>query len=100
MTAPLSRTAAHLDDLAVHLGGWRSADPGAAAFGADLPGGLGALGRELHERWATEVSERARTGAALAARLTETAATLRTAGGGYTSTEGDAARRTTQAGES
>ena len=100
MTAPLSRTATHLDDLAVHLGGWGSVDPGAAVFGADLPGCLGALGRELHGRWATEVSERSGTAAALAGRLTETAATLRTAGGGYTSTEGDAARRTTQAGES
>lgn len=100
MTSPLGRTAAHLDDLAVHFGGWPAVDPGAAVFGADLPGRLGSLGRELHGRWATEMSERAGTAAALAGRLTETAATLRIAGGGYTSTEGDAARRTTQAGES
>ncbi|MEV4533220.1 hypothetical protein AB0J82_05245 [Asanoa sp. NPDC049518] len=100
MTSPLGPAAARLDDLAVHLGGWSTAaDPGPGAFGGDLPGRLGELGRELHGRWSAALSDRGDTAATLAARLTDTAATLRTARGGYADTEGDAARRTTQAGE-
>ncbi|GIF65463.1 hypothetical protein Ais01nite_34980 [Asanoa ishikariensis] len=97
--SPLRPTAAHLDDLAVHLGGWSSADPGPRVFGADLPGRLGELGRELHGRWSGELSARTDTATTLAGRLTETAATLRTAGSGYAGAEDDATRRATQAGE-
>ncbi|WP_089252538.1 hypothetical protein [Asanoa hainanensis] len=100
MTSPLGPAAARLDALAVHLGGSPAAfDPGPRAFGADLPGRLGELGRELHGRWSAELSAGADTAAMLAARLTETATTLRAASSGYAGVEDDAARRTTLAGE-
>ncbi|GIF74090.1 hypothetical protein [Asanoa siamensis] len=99
MTAPLGRVARDLDELAAGLGGGLAAvDPGPGAFGADLPGRLGVLGRDLHARWSAEVGERARTVDALAARLTDTAATLRTAGGGYAGAEDDSARRSGEVG--
>jgi len=48
-------------------------DPGGAAFGADAPGRLGELGRMLHGRWVTALTDRSREAAAHGARLTDTA---------------------------
>ena len=100
MTSPLRDLAARLDEAAVHLGGWSPVDPGPAAFGATLPGRLGELGRDLHGRWAADVSDSSHLADALADRLTATADLLRTAGSGYAGVEDDAARRTTEAGGS
>ncbi|GAA1845736.1 hypothetical protein [Asanoa iriomotensis] len=94
----LSSAARRLDEAAADLGDPAFVDVGPAAFGADLPGRLGVLGRELHERWSSSLFEGSRSATALAARLTDAAAALRTAGGGYATVEDDAARRTTEAG--
>jgi hypothetical protein len=100
MTSPLSGTARHLESAAAELGGLAGLDPGASEFGAGVPGALGALGRELHARWQGEVAEHARSAARLAARMTETAATLHAAGGAYSGVEGSSAQRSSRAGES
>ena len=100
MTSPLSGTARRLESAAAQLGVLADLDPGASAFGAAVPGALGALGRELHARWHGELAEHARSAAALAGRMTETAATLHTAGGGYAGAEGSSAQRSTRTGES
>ncbi|MEV4620924.1 hypothetical protein AB0J74_19720 [Asanoa sp. NPDC049573] len=100
MTSPLSAAARGLEAAAGELVGLTPVDPGPAAFGAGVPGALGALAGELHARWAGELVARERSSAALAARLTETASTLRAAGGGYAGAEGSSARRATSAGES
>jgi hypothetical protein len=97
---PLSRAAGQLDEAAAHLAGPADLDPGAASFGAGVPGRFGALGREAHARLAAELADHARVAASLRDRLAGTAATLRTAGGGYADAEGSSARRSTQAGES
>jgi hypothetical protein len=99
VSAPLGFAASRLDAAAVHLGGWSGdTDPGPAAFGAGLPGRLGELGRELHTQWSTQVASQGRTAAALADRLSNAAATLRTASGGYATAEDTAAHRATEAG--
>jgi hypothetical protein len=100
VTSPLSGAGRRLEAAAAELGGLADLDPGAAAFGAAVPGSLGALGRELHGRWQGELAEHARLAAALAARTTATAATLRSAGGGYAGVEGSSAQRSSRAGES
>ncbi|GIF51784.1 hypothetical protein DFJ67_1665 [Asanoa ferruginea] len=100
MTSPLSGTAGRLDSAAASLGGLAGLDPGASAFGAGVPGALGALGRELHGRFQGELAEHARAAAALAGRMTETASTLRAAGEAYSGVEGSSAQRSNRAGES
>jgi len=62
-------------------------DPGARALGADLPGGLGELGRALHQRLATALTARGQEAAAHGARLADTAQTLRLAAAGYRDAE-------------
>ncbi|MDG4821554.1 hypothetical protein O7635_06750 [Asanoa sp. WMMD1127] len=71
---------------------------GPTAFGGNLPGALGALGRSLHGRWEAAEFDHARAAASLAARLTETAAALRSAGAGYAGVEESTARRASEAG--
>ncbi|MEV0713479.1 hypothetical protein [Asanoa sp. NPDC050611] len=125
MTSPLEAVARRLDELATDLIGGSAAgaasggatlagtdrrpasaglrtgvDLAPAAFGGDLPGRLGTLGRELYARWSGELAEHDRAAGALAARLTDTAATLRSAGGGYAGVEDEAVRRGNEAGGS
>lgn len=64
-------------------------DPGARVLGADAPGALGELGRDLHRRLATALTARGAEAAAHGARLAETAQALRQVAGGYRSAEQD-----------
>jgi hypothetical protein len=64
----------------------------AVAFAADDAGAPGRLGRELHEHWSAVIEARSHEAAALAARLAETASSVRTTALDYAETD-DAARR-------
>jgi hypothetical protein len=66
-------------------------DPGPRAFGADGPGALGALGRDLHALVQRALEARAREAAAHAARLIVAADAVARAGGGYAEVD-DASR--------
>jgi hypothetical protein len=87
--AALREAAAELTGASARLGGY---DPGARGFGADGPGGLGQLGRDLHRFWSAGLDARAREAAAHGARLDDLAGTLALAGSGYATTE-DAVRQ-------
>jgi hypothetical protein len=65
-------------------------DPGARAFGADAPGGLGELGRSLHQQLTTALTARGRESAAHGARLADTAQALRLVAAGYREVEQEA----------
>lgn len=73
-------------------------DPGPAAFVGDGSGRLGDLGRALHTQWSAALAARQREAAATGARLTDLAAALRTAAGGYRDVEDAAHRRHQRAG--
>jgi hypothetical protein len=79
--------------LAAGAGALSDADPGAAAFGADQPGRLGAVGRLLHERWSGALAVRAREAAAHGARLVDGADLLRTAAERYGDVDASARSR-------
>jgi hypothetical protein len=68
-------------------------DPGAPAFGADGPGGLGELGRALHAAWSAALSAREREAAGHGARLTDLAGALGVAADGYRDADHGAHRR-------
>jgi hypothetical protein len=69
------------------------AGPAAAAFGADGPGRLGELGRDLHGAWSAALAAREREAAGHGARLTDLAGALRQAADGYREAEDAAHRR-------
>jgi hypothetical protein len=77
--------------LAAGAGALADTDPGAAAFGADQPGRLGAVGRMLHQGCSAALGGREREAAAHGARLVDAADLLRTAAARYG--EADAAAR-------
>jgi hypothetical protein len=85
----LHRAGEMLGSAAARLGTF---DPGARAFGADGPGGLGELGRVLHHQWQRALDARAREAAAHGARLDDAGETVARAAGGYGDID-DAARR-------
>jgi hypothetical protein len=68
-------------------------DPGAAAFGADSPGRLGELGRLLHGRWSSALTDRSREAAVAGARLSDSADALRVAVGRYQDADATAQAR-------
>jgi hypothetical protein len=68
-------------------------DPGPRAFGADGPGHLGELTRQMYATWSAGLAAREREAAAHGARLTDLAAALRTAAGGYRDAEQSAHQR-------
>jgi hypothetical protein len=84
----LRRTAEDLADAAARTA---ALDPGPRAFGADGPGALGALGRQLHGLVQHALEARAREAAAHAARMTVAADAVARAGGGYAEVD-DASR--------
>jgi hypothetical protein len=63
------------------------------AFGADAPGRIGALARELHAQWTAAIGSRRAEAGRAAERLTELAGGLRTAAEAYAATDVAAARR-------
>ncbi|MDG4833831.1 hypothetical protein O7627_31645 [Solwaraspora sp. WMMD1047] len=67
--------------------------PTPEAFGADGPGRLAEVGRALHEQWLSAAVARTREAEAFAARLAETAATLRAVAECYTNADDTARRR-------
>jgi hypothetical protein len=67
-------------------------DPGARAFGADGPGGLGEFGRLRHQLWLRALDARAREAAALGARLDDAADALARASASYAETDDGAAQ--------
>ncbi len=69
------------------------ADPGARAFGTDLPGRLGDLARELQATWSAALAAREREAAGHGARLTDLAGALRRAADGYREAEQGAHQR-------
>jgi hypothetical protein len=79
--------------LAAGAGALAGTDPGAAAFGGDQPGRIGAVGRMLHQRVSVALGGREREAAAHGARLVDTADLLRTAAARYESTEAAARAR-------
>jgi hypothetical protein len=87
------RAGAAGDEMAAAAAVLAGCGPGAAAFGADAPGRLGELGRELHARCATALAARAREAAAHGARLVDAAAALRLAAAGYREAERGARAR-------
>jgi len=78
--AALRRTAEDLGDAGARTA---ALDPGARALGADGPGALGALGRDLHALVGRALEARAREAAAHAARMIVAADAVVRAGGGY-----------------
>jgi hypothetical protein len=58
-------------------------DPGARAFGADGPGRLGDVGRELYVQWQRALDARAREAQEHAARVHELASLVARAVGGF-----------------
>ena len=79
--------------LAAGAGALADTDPGAAAFGADQPGRLGAVGRLLHQRCSVALGGREREAAAHGARLVDAADMLRTAASRYESADAAARAR-------
>jgi hypothetical protein len=69
------------------------ADPGVRAFGADLPGSLGELARDLHAKWSAALGAREREAAGHGARLTDLAGALSMAAEGYHEAEHGAQQR-------
>ena len=98
----LEHTAGRLDSAAAEVVAAVRAlaglDPGAGAFAAAAPGRLGELGRALHVQWGAALAGRDREAGAVAARLAETATTLRTVRAGYAVGD-DAARRRLASGD-
>ena len=93
-----------IDDLAQRVGALADevtgtaarlglADPGARAFGTDLPGRLGDLSHELQAMWSAALAAREREAAGHGARLTDLAGALRRAADGYREAERGAAQR-------
>jgi Excreted virulence factor EspC, type VII ESX diderm len=76
----LRRAATTVTEAGARIGGY---DPGPRAFGADGPGDLGELGRQLHQRWLRALDARAREAAALGARLDDAADALVRAAASY-----------------
>jgi hypothetical protein len=66
---------------------------GPAGFGADAPGRLGELGRELFGQWDQALAARSREAAAAGARLADAAQALRLIAGGYADVDEGARRR-------
>ena len=62
---------------------------GARSFGADAPGRLGELGRQLHAGWAEAAHARQREAVVHADRLAEIAAAVRSASATYRDTDDD-----------
>ncbi len=62
-------------------------DPGAATFGGDGPGVLGALGRDLHHHWQHALDARAREAAAHGARLDDAADVVARVAADYADTD-------------
>jgi hypothetical protein len=79
--------------LTAGAGALADIDPGAAAFGADQPGRLGAVGRLLHQRCSAALGGREREAAAHGARLVDAADLLRTAAARYEGTDAEARSR-------
>lgn len=79
--------------LTAGAGAMADTDPGAAAFGADQPGRLGAVGRMLHQGFSTALGGREREAAAHGARLVDAADLLRTAVTRYEDAEAAARSR-------
>lgn len=77
------------ETLAGAHGVFEQISPAARAFGADAPGQLGALGRQLFAGWCAAVLTREREAKDHAARLVETAQGVRLAAHGYRGTEDD-----------
>jgi hypothetical protein len=65
----------------------------AGAFGADDGGLPGRLGHELHAHWTAVLRARSREAATAAAKLTETARSVRTSRQAYTETDELVGRR-------
>jgi hypothetical protein len=65
----------------------------AGTFGADDAGLPGRLGRELHAHWAAVLRARSREAASAAARLSETARSVRTTRQAYAETDELVSRR-------
>lgn len=74
-------------------GGLGGLGGGAAGFGADAPGRLGELGRELFGAWDAALAARSREAAAAGARLADAAQALRLIAGGYADVDDEARRR-------
>ncbi|WP_213451540.1 hypothetical protein [Rhizomonospora bruguierae] len=74
-------------------GGLGGLGGGPSGFGADAPGRLGELGRELHGTWEAALAARSREAAAAGARLADAAQALRLIGSGYEDVEAAARRR-------
>jgi hypothetical protein len=68
-----------------------AATPG--AFGADVDGAPGRLGRRLHERWLEVLAARSHEASEAAAHLTALAADIRLTGEVYTETDDEVSRR-------
>jgi hypothetical protein len=87
MTYPLRSAAETLRRTGEALGDAAAAttalDPGPRAFGADGPGALGAVGRDLHGLFQRALQARAREAAAHGARLTTVADGVAQAAGHY-----------------
>jgi hypothetical protein len=89
----LADLAARLDTAADRLAAASTTltlvDPGPHTLGADAPGALGALGRDLHRRLTAALSTRSAESAGHAGRLADTAHALRQAAANYTAAEDD-----------
>jgi hypothetical protein len=87
------RVSAVADEVASAAARLGLSDPGARAFGADGPGHLGELSRQLYATWSAGLAGREREAAAHGARLTDLATALRTAAEGYRDAEQSAHQR-------
>ncbi len=90
----LHDTAARLAAAGAEMSGAAAAlpraDPGGGPFGADGPGRLGDLGRDLHRGYLVAVEARAREAAAHGARLSAVADAVARAAAGYAAADGEA----------
>jgi len=93
----LYRLAARLDaaaaSLAVAAGTLGGLHHQPAAFGADAPGRVGAVGLTLHTRWTAALCTREREARRVAGRLADTAVAARGAAEEYVGADGRAGRR-------
>jgi hypothetical protein len=62
-------------------------DPGARAFGGDVPGRFGELGRQFHNCWTAAIAARTREASDQASRLVDVAESVRQAVSTYHDTE-------------
>jgi hypothetical protein len=96
MSESLSASVAALRDVGRSVtevgAGLGAGDPGARAFGADGPGALGELGRELHRQWQRAFDARVREAAAHGARLDDLADRVARVLTGYADIDEGAAR--------